>query len=107
MILDNSLLARYLDCYTVLDWWLCDCQWGMSLWLAVVTLLWLTTLIEAEWGIYTSVNKAIIGSDNGLVPVWYQAIICTNAGLLLIVPFHKDFSPSGEQLERRKLAHES
>ena len=24
----------------------------------------------------------------------------------LIVPFHKDFSPSGEQLERRKLAHE-
>ena len=24
----------------------------------------------------------------------------------LIVPFHKDFSPSGEQLEHRKLAHE-
>ena len=23
-----------------------------------------------------------------------------------IVPFHKDFSPSGEQLELRKLAHE-
>ena len=23
-----------------------------------------------------------------------------------IVPFHKDFSPSGEQLEHRKLAHE-
>ena len=23
-----------------------------------------------------------------------------------IVPFHKDFSPSGEQLEQRKLAHE-
>ena len=22
-----------------------------------------------------------------------------------IVPFHKDFSPSGEQLEHRKLAH--
>ena len=24
----------------------------------------------------------------------------------LIVPFHKDFSPSDEQLEHRKLAHE-
>ena len=23
-----------------------------------------------------------------------------------IVPFHKDFSPSGEQIEHRKLAHE-
>ena len=23
-----------------------------------------------------------------------------------VVPFHKDFSPSGEQLEHRKLAHE-
>ena len=23
-----------------------------------------------------------------------------------IVPFHKDFSPGGEQLEHRKLAHE-
>ena len=23
-----------------------------------------------------------------------------------IVPFHKDFSPSGKQLEHRKLAHE-
>ena len=23
-----------------------------------------------------------------------------------IVPFHKDFSPSGEQLEQRKLAYE-
>ena len=25
---------------------------------------------------------------------------------LRIVPFHKDFSPSGEQLELRKLGHE-
>ena len=24
----------------------------------------------------------------------------------IIVPFHEDFSPSGEQLEHRKLAHE-
>ena len=34
--------------------------------------------------VYVSVNLVIIGSDNGLLPVWHQAIICTNAGLLSI-----------------------
>ena len=29
-----------------------------------------------------------------------------NAGLLLIILFHSNFSPSGEQPEHRKLAHE-
>ena len=29
-----------------------------------------------------------------------------SAAIVPIVPFHKDFSPSGEQLEHRKLAHE-
>ena len=28
----------------------------------------------------------IIGSDNGLAPGWYQAIICTNIGIVLIQP---------------------
>ena len=37
---------------------------------------------KAEWCIYTSVNWAIIDSDKGLVSVWRQAIIWTNAGLL-------------------------
>ena len=32
---------------------------------------------------YASVNKAIIGSDNGLPPVRRQAIIWTNAGILI------------------------
>ena len=41
----------------------------------------LNKLNKAEWGIYTSVNLAIIDSDNGLSPVWRQAIIWTNAGL--------------------------
>ena len=41
-------------------------------------------LIEAEWRIYASVNYAIIGSDNGLSPGRRQAIIWTNAGILLI-----------------------
>ena len=30
-----------------------------------------------------SVNYTIIGSDNGLLPGWHQAIIWTNAGVLL------------------------
>ena len=38
----------------------------------------------AGWGIYVSVNYAIIASDNALLPVWRQDIIWTNGGLLLI-----------------------
>ena len=34
----------------------------------------------------------IIGSDNGLSPGRRQAIICTNAGLLLIGPLGTNFS---------------
>ena len=34
----------------------------------------------------------IIGSDNGLLPGWYQAIIWTNAGILLIGPLGTNFN---------------
>ena len=34
----------------------------------------------------------IIGSDNGLSPAWRQAIIWTNAGILLIGPLGTNFS---------------
>ena len=37
-------------------------------------------------------NLTIIGSDNGLSPSRHQAIIWTNAGILLIVPFGTNFS---------------
>ena len=40
---------------------------------------WIT---EAERRIYASVNYAIICSDNGLSPVWRQAIIWTNADMV-------------------------
>ena len=43
-----------------------------------------SSLIEGEWCIYTSATYATIGSDNGLSPVWHQAIIWTNAWILLI-----------------------
>ena len=42
--------------------------------------------------IYASTNSAIIGSDNGLSPVWLQAIIWANALILLIQPLPTNFS---------------
>ena len=39
---------------------------------------------EAEWRIYASIECTIIGSDNGSWPVRYQAVLWTNAGLLLM-----------------------
>ena len=47
---------------------------------------------EAEWRIYASLNWVIIGSDNGLSPVRRQAIIWTNAVVLLIGPLGTNFS---------------
>ena len=43
-----------------------------------------TLLIEAEWRMYASMNYGNIGSDNVLAPSTRQAIIWTNAGILLI-----------------------
>ena len=48
-------------------------------------------LFEAEWRMYESVNWAIIRSDNGLSPSRRQAIIWTNAGMLLIGPSGANF----------------
>ena len=48
-----------------------------------------------NWGRVTHicVNKlAIIGSDNGLLPSWCQAIIWTNAGILLIWSLETNYS---------------
>ena len=41
---------------------------------------------------YASVNWAIIGSDNGVSPVRRQALIWTNARMLLIGPLGTDFT---------------
>ena len=48
-----------------------------------------------HWGLVTHIcvsRLTIIGSDNGLSPDRRQAIIWTNAGKLLIVPFGTKFS---------------
>ena len=42
--------------------------------------------IYPESHIYASVNQAIIGQDNALLPVQQQAINGIKSGLLLIVP---------------------
>ena len=41
---------------------------------------------------YMSVNEVIIDSDNGLLPDRRQAIIWTNAGILLIGPLGTNFN---------------
>ena len=42
--------------------------------------------------VYLNLYITIIGSDNGLLPGWCQAIIWTNAGILLIGPPGTNFS---------------
>ena len=39
---------------------------------------------------YMSVNSAIIGSDNGLLPARRQSIIWTNIGLVSVEPLRKN-----------------
>ena len=58
----------------------------------------LNQLIEAELCIYASVNYAIIGSDNGLSPGRRQAIIWTNAGILLIRTLETNFSEISSEI---------
>ena len=51
--------------------------------------------ILTHWGrvMHICVSKlTIIGSDNGLLPGWRQAIIWTNAGILLIEPLGINFN---------------
>ena len=48
----------------------------------------------SHWGRVTHIcvsKLTIIGSDNGLAPGRHQAIICTNAGILLIGPLGTNF----------------
>ena len=51
--------------------------------------------VLTHWGWVTHIcvcYLTIIGSDNGLSPDWRQAIIWTNAGILLIGPLGASFS---------------
>ena len=61
------------------------CSEFSSVWISPIT----------HWGRVTHIcvsNLTIIGSDNGLSPGRHQAIIRTNAGILLIGPLGTNFS---------------
>ena len=49
-------------------------------------------LTEVKWRIYASVQQTNIASDNGLAPARRQAIIWSNAAMLLIRPYGTHFS---------------
>ena len=60
-----------------------------------VTITYSNILGLTHWGRVTHIcvsKQTIIGSDNGLSPGWHQAIIWTNAGILLIGPLGTNFS---------------
>ena len=60
-----------------------------------VTVMWMFWEQLTHWGRVTHIcvgNLAIIGSDNGLSPGRRQAIIRSNAGILLIGPLGTNFS---------------
>ena len=89
------MLVKWPPCFEphVLSGWMCTTK---KQHVRFVTLLYVqqfvwVKLIEAEWRIYASLNRAIIGSDNGLSPVRRQAIIWTNVGILLIGPLGTNF----------------
>ena len=50
------------------------------------------TLTHWGWVTHICISKVTIGSDNGLSPGRRQAIIWTNAGVLLVVPLGTNFS---------------
>ena len=66
-----------------------------DIWTTVTTLIqevvdWnISWLTDAEWCIYASTNKAIIGSNICLSPARWQAIIWTNAGILSLRNKHQ------------------
>ena len=68
-------------------------RWRANLnWLLFSDAIWCHVIWSTLVHIYASLNKAIVGSDNGLAPVRCQAIIWTNAGILLIRPQRIIFS---------------
>ena len=68
---------------------------GQTAWAAVIIMSWINMLrLEHYWGRVTHIclsKLTIIGSDNVLSPGRHQAIIRTNAGILLIGPLGTNF----------------
>ena len=74
--------------------WVIMGQWGVSQNVGILVVLVNMCSEITHWGRVTHIcvsKLAIIGSDNGLSPDRRQAIIWTNAGLLLIGPLGTNF----------------
>ena len=84
-------------CVTQLQWVNTSTGYNIALELELGWRLTLETRILSvltQWGGVTHIcviKLTIIGSDNGLSPGRHQAIICTNAGILLIRPLGTNF----------------
>ena len=86
------------DAYIKVDSRLALSQWETSLQSNAVS-HWLGANLQSTL-IYVSVKYGIIGSDNGLLPSWHQAIIWSIAGILLIVPLGINFSEISNEIHR-------
>ena len=87
--LPEPILTNYKQRFVVFTWiqFYREC-------LRYQSLIWVWKLLT-HWGRVTHIcvgNLAIIGSDNGLSPGRSQAIIWTDAGILLIGPLGTNFS---------------
>ena len=95
---------------------ICNIQWNVVVWFSILIVIlsffeikqrfyWSTYFqktngsyelsLLTHWGRVTHIcgdNLTVIGSDNGLSPGRRQAIIWTNAGILLIAPWGTNFS---------------
>ena len=119
--ISNFIPHFIMDVITHLIWWKLNCitkrglgnrigwiQWHGCWWLgdaeshgisSILIVLNIPTSasegLSTHWGQVTHICIAkltIIGSDNGLSPGQHQAIISTNAGILLIGPLGTNFS---------------
>ena len=74
---------------------MCHCVSRIKLWTSMSLHRVLLLDCLTHWGRVTHIcagKLTIIGSDNGLSPVRRQAIIWTNAGIVLIRPLETNFS---------------
>ena len=96
LVLDLYLIEKVLDVldvFQVLELVLVLANMKKYLYLTQVLQKVLDPNPEAEWHIYACVCKIItISSDNGLLPGRRQAVIWTNAGILLTGPLRISFS---------------
>ena len=93
----STLLGGQLQCYIGSRW----CCRSLAKWQTVeknlfnwyiATTSYKRLIVEAKWCMYASVKEPSFDSENDLAPGRRQAILWTNAGILLIGPLETNFS---------------